>query len=160
MQSEHLTETFNKLTVYLAGPMTGIPQFNFPKFDRIAKELREAGFNVISPAEMDDPETRAWAMASTDGAIGSGSSKGETWGDFLSRDVKIVADKVEGVVCMDGWEKSRGARLEVFVANLCKHGIYTYEGGGRIRPMAEGEYLRAITGCNAVLGGSDYGSRK
>ena len=113
--------------VYLAGPMTGIPQFNFPKFDRIADGLREKGYVVISPAEMDDPETRAMALASPDGAPGSGTSKGETWGDFLARDVKLVADEVDAVAVMDGWSASRGARLECFVALLCDKPVYAID---------------------------------
>jgi hypothetical protein len=102
--------------VYLAGPMTGIPQFNFPAFDAAAAALREAGYDVVSPAEMDDPETRAAALASPDGAPGSGSSSGETWGDFLARDVKLIADGgLDAIVVLPGWERSRGARLETFV---------------------------------------------
>lgn len=109
------------MKVYLAGPMTGVPQFNFPAFDAAAHRLRGVGFDVVSPAELDDPDTRAAALASTDGAPGTGSSNGETWGDFLARDVKLIADQgIEAVVVLDGWERSRGARLETFVANrLC-----------------------------------------
>jgi hypothetical protein len=98
--------------------MTGIPQFNFPAFEAMAAGLRADGIKVQSPAEMDDPETRKMALSSPDGAPGTGSANGETWGDFLARDVKLVADGVKGVLVMDGWEKSRGARLETFVAYL------------------------------------------
>lgn len=106
-------------SLYVAGPMTGIPQFNFPAFDAMTERLRALGYTVHSPAEMDDPDTRAAAMASEDGAPGSGSANGETWGDFLARDVKLLADNgIEGVVCLPGWEHSRGARLETFVAYL------------------------------------------
>lgn len=150
MQSE-------QVTYYLAGPMSGIPQFNFPKFDRIANELRSAGYTIKSPAEMDDEETRTAALASPDGAAGSASPHGQTWGDFLARDIKLVADEVQGVIAMDGWEKSRGARLEVFVARLCGKSLYVYEGDGRIRPMGDREYLRGITGLTAVLGEGYYG---
>jgi len=41
------------LTVYLAGPMTGLPRFNFPAFDQAAQALRAAGYRVINPAEQD-----------------------------------------------------------------------------------------------------------
>ena len=108
------------MKVYIAGPMTGIPQFNFPAFDAAAENLRTMfasdGLVVISPAEMDDPDTRAAAMSSPDGAPGSGTASDETWGDFLSRDVKLVADVVDAVMVLPGWERSKGARLEVYVA--------------------------------------------
>lgn len=106
------------MKVYLAGPMTGIPQFNYPAFDEAVHRLRLMGWEVTSPAELDDPETRKMALTSTDGAPGSGSANGETWGDFLARDVKLLADTpLDAIVVLPGWERSRGARLETFVAN-------------------------------------------
>jgi Domain of unknown function (DUF4406) len=106
--------------IYIAGPMTGIPQFNFPAFDAVAEGLRSQDYTVVSPAEMDDPQTRKAALASPDGAPGSGTTDGQTWGDFLARDVKLIADEIDVVAVIPGWEKSRGARLETFVARaLC-----------------------------------------
>lgn len=107
--------------VYIAGPMTGYPQFNHPAFIDMAERLRAQGIEVISPAELDDPKIRAISMASVDGSIATIESHGMTWGDFLARDVKLLADDgIGAVVVLPGWEKSRGARLETFVANaLC-----------------------------------------
>ena len=112
----------NKHAWYLAGPMTGIPHFNFPLFIRVAAELRSAhDLVVISPAELDDEATARAAMASPDGDPSTRLPNRETWGDFLSRDVKLIADSVGGVILLDGWQKSRGARLEAFVGLLCGH---------------------------------------
>jgi hypothetical protein len=113
--------------IYLAGKMTGVPQFNFPLFERVAIALRLQNFNIISPAELDDPDTRACALLSPDGAPGSGSNNGQTWGDFLSRDIKIVADECYGIALLPGWEKSKGAKLEAFVGLLKGHVFYTVE---------------------------------
>ena len=106
------------MRLYLAGPMTGLPHFNFPLFDEVAASLRRMGHAVVSPAELDDPEDRAMARNSVDGHI---SSVTKTWGDFLARDVKLLADDgIEGVVVLPDWQKSRGARLETYVAHaLC-----------------------------------------
>lgn len=115
------------MKVYLAGPMTGIPQMNFPAFDAAAKDLRARGYDVVSPAELDDPEDRTAALASEDGDINK-MGPGRSWGFFLARDVKIIADEgIEVIVCLPGWEKSRGARLETFVARLCDLPVCTYE---------------------------------
>jgi hypothetical protein len=101
---------------YIAGPMSGIPQFNIPAFDAAARALRDRGWNVISPAELDDPEFREMCLASKTGTELIGD---KTWGDLLARDVKIVADQVAGLILLPGWSQSRGARLEVFVGLLC-----------------------------------------
>ena len=107
------------MKVYIAGPMTGIPQFNYPAFIRAADILRHNGHEVVSPAELDDKDDKAAALASPDGHMLSYTGgTGKTWGDFLSRDVKLLADTgIEAVVVLPGWYKSRGARLETFVAN-------------------------------------------
>lgn len=101
---------------YLAGPMSGVPQQNFPLFNRVAAVLRAQGYDVISPAELDDDELIEAAMASDGGPYCKMS-----WGELLARDVKMVADDVQGLFLLPGWEKSRGAKLEAFVGVLCGH---------------------------------------
>jgi hypothetical protein len=137
------------MRVYLAGPMTGIPQFNIPAFDAYAADLRLAGYDVVSPAELDDPETRAAALASPDGAPGTGSTNGETWGDFLSRDVKLIADGgIEGVVLMPRWERSRGARLETYVAHAML-GLPVYTWDATYRTVRDVEFLDLVRAWTA-----------
>ena len=116
------------MRLYVAGPMTGIPQFNIPAFNAAAVALRDAGFEVISPAELDDPETYKAALASPDGAAHDVVKHG-TWGDFLARDVKLLVDDgIEAIVVLPGWQKSRGARLETFVGSrMCGMPIYRYD---------------------------------
>lgn len=133
---------------YLAGPMSNIPQFNYPRFFELARILREEGFTIVSPAELDSPETVKAAMASPDGSLGSGVVNGETWGDFLARDVKLVADDVDGVFVMEGWESSKGAKLELFVAHLAKKPIFTIKevnGGLEVNILTETTLFHAIT---------------
>jgi hypothetical protein len=132
---------------YLAGPMSGIPQFNYPKFNRIAGELRNAGFEIHSPPEHDSPLMQERCLASPDGDLSQlEKDTGETWGDVLAMDVKFIADKAAGVIVMDGWERSRGAQLEVITANICKKPVYEYIGDGRIQEMALGTLAGDIVG--------------
>lgn len=37
--------------IYIAGPMTGLPDFNFPAFNDMAAILRGLGYHVENPAE-------------------------------------------------------------------------------------------------------------
>lgn len=109
---------------YLAGPMSGIPQFNYPAFVQGAKALRDLGHTVLSPAEMDDPAMQELAMKSETGQWEDLGGAGESWGDVLAKDVKIVADEIEAVCLLPGWERSRGARLEAFVALSVQKPVY------------------------------------
>jgi hypothetical protein len=123
---------------YLAGPMRGFPQCNFPAFIAAADKLRAAGHTIISPAEMDSPETRKEAMQ----CVGGEDLKtygGETTGSILARDVRIVADDVTGIVFLPGWSHSRGARLEAFVALLYDKELAVFfpEGWTDMRPVSK-----------------------
>lgn len=103
---------------YLAGPMSGIAQFNFPLFHSVAESLRNKGFSIISPAEEDTPEVQAEAIKSKDGSLTNGKIGGLTWGEILAKDVILVADKVQGIIFLPEWYNSRGAKLEAVVGLL------------------------------------------
>src|SRR5487761_2315786 len=106
------------MRVYLAGPMSGIPNFNFPEFRRVTAQLRADNWNVVSPAELDDKADGAAASLS---ATGDMKDAAKTWGTYLARDVKMIADDgIEGIIFLPGWEKSKGARLEAFVGLTIK----------------------------------------
>lgn len=135
------------MKVYTAGPMTGIPQFNFPAFDAAAAMLRDWGYDVVSPAELDNKRDRAAAMRSKDGsALSYGKGVKATWGDFLARDVKLISDGgIEAIVTLPGWRKSRGARLETFVGYLNNLPIWelVYEPYPRLVQLSLGYMLEA-----------------
>lgn len=120
---------------YLAGPMSGLPQFNFPAFYAAAKVLRDTGLEIVSPAELDDAEDKGAAMSSPDGDPDNRAIVKKTWGDFLARDVKLIADQCDGIIFLPGWEKSRGARLEAFTALLSgkeRFGWYFADGACKV----------------------------
>lgn len=117
----------NNTTWYLAGPMTGMPYLNFPVFDEVANNLRAAGYDVVSPAELDSRKAREAALQNIHGDMElHGKITGEGWGDCLARDVKLIADRVDAIVTMAGWEKSKGAKLEVYVGLISHKPIYAY----------------------------------
>lgn len=99
--------------LYLSGPMTGMPELNFPAFHRAAASLRRTGYRVINPAELDAADTREL-----------------TWAEYMRRDIKVLTD-CEVIALLPGWENSRGARIEKLVADaLGMRVIYVDEFGG------------------------------
>lgn len=90
------------MKTYIAGPMTGKDDWNFPAFHAAAKELRARGDLVVNPAELDEadevlPGERPW-----------------DW--YLRRDLKEML-QCDAVYALEGWEESKGAQLEIYVAN-------------------------------------------
>lgn len=92
--------------VYLAGPMRGLPEFNFPAFREAAADLRARGHLVTSPAEMDEE---------LDGFDGKGNVEPLPFQDYMARDLPAVC-AADAVVVLPGWQRSQGAQLEVYVA--------------------------------------------
>jgi hypothetical protein len=97
--------------VYISGPMTGMPGFNYAAFNELAAELRERGYVVLNPAENFGGETD------------------RPRADYMRLDIQHVLDADE-VIVLDGWEGSRGAALEVKVA--LEVGIPVYDMRGDI----------------------------
>lgn len=118
---------------YLAGPMSGYEKDNLPAFLKAAQELRDSGHTIITPAEFEGEEIARRVLA---GEGTFNALAGKTWGYVLGRDVEIIADECGAVIFLDGWENSRGARLEAFVGVLCGRKFYRYLRGGFIERMS------------------------
>jgi hypothetical protein len=116
------------MRLYLAGPMSNIPQFNYPLFHEAAAWLRSLGYTIVSPADEDPPEVQAAAMASSDGLVGEAGelSGGQTYGQRLGHDIRLLVEEVDGIVLLPRWEFSRGARVEAFAAVTFNRQIFEY----------------------------------
>ena len=82
------------MKVYVSGPMTGYPEFNYPAFEDACKRLRAVGYEVVSPHEVNP----------ADGTEHS-------WEWYLRRDIIALMD-CDNIVVLPGWEQSKGARVE------------------------------------------------
>lgn len=82
--------------IYIAGPMTGLPDLNYPAFNALAADLRQQGYHVENPAENPKPACGSWA-------------------GYMRMAVRQLAT-CDFVVVLDGWHNSRGARIEVDLA--------------------------------------------
>ena len=112
-----------KPTIYIAGPMRGIENFNFPAFDRQAKVLEEQGWKVINPAEMDRQDGLPCSgPMEYDPAISYEDR--EFMRDALKRDLVVICDKCTAMYMMSDFEKSRGAKAEWHLAKALGLEIY------------------------------------
>lgn len=83
--------------IYIAGPMTGLPELNFPAFHAAAAALRATGIDAVNPAEINPDTTMPWA-------------------ECMRRDIEQLV-KCDGIHLLRGWENSRGASLEHHIAS-------------------------------------------
>lgn len=85
------------MIIYIAGPMSGIKDFNRPLFNMVAAELADQGHSVLNPATLPD---------------------GLSQGQYMQICLPMVAVADE-LVMLPGWEQSEGAYIEFLSAKKC-----------------------------------------
>lgn len=83
--------------LYLAGPMSGLPDFNFPAFHAEAARLRALGYEVCNPAENPEPP-------------------GGSWEGYMRLAIAQLVT-CDTIALLPGWEHSRGAGIEKKLAH-------------------------------------------
>jgi hypothetical protein len=115
---------------YIAGPMTGIPNFNFPAFNAAAAHLRAMGHEVFNPAER-DIERHGGVDISAGNLLGdpklAASKHGFSLREALADDTAYICKEADGIAMLPGWEKSNGARAEHALAVALGHSILYLE---------------------------------
>lgn len=104
------------MRVYLAGPMRGYHEFNFPVFHGAARALRARGYEVFNPAEID--ENTGFKTAGLTGTDAELEHASYDLRSAILTDLTWIARHAEGVVVLGGWEASSGANLEVGLARF------------------------------------------
>lgn len=101
-----------KRNIYLSGPMTGLPDYNYPAFHRVTAQLRESGHRVYNPAEFphdgpseEFPIRRAFASY-----------------------CNFICLEADTIVLLPGWERSKGALAERQLALNCSLEIIEWRG--------------------------------
>lgn len=85
------------MKIYISGPMTGLPDFNYPAFHAEAARLRALGYHVENPAE--NPPQSSWAAYMK-----------QACAQMLTCDAIAV---------LPNWSLSKGSRIEVQLAFQC-----------------------------------------
>jgi nucleoside 2-deoxyribosyltransferase len=102
--------------VYIAGPVTGYENENREAFFSTERKLVAEGCRVINPARISDKVREKKPLA--------------TWPDFMREDLKYLL-KCDSVYMLIGWKKSRGARIEHFLAKILEMKIVYQESEGK-----------------------------
>lgn len=104
------------MKLYLAGPMRGLVDYNYPAFHLAAARLRAAGYEVFNPAELTFP----WDEEGSRKAMGA--------------ELAWICAESDAVVLLDGWERSLGATAEIATARAL--GLAVYQIGELIAPAS------------------------
>jgi hypothetical protein len=90
-------------TIYLSGPVSlggttnpGAIKRNVARFKAVAAELRRAGHNVLDPTDSNGDDSWPW--------------------DLRMREAVAMLVRADRVGTLPGWQRSRGALLEVHLA--------------------------------------------
>lgn len=106
--------------IYIAGPMSGYPEFNFPAFFAAEEKLKAEGYIVFNPANKDQEKT----IDPESYATGDNVLLIERGFDFREAylwDIERVIEG-DGIYMLPGWERSPGACGEHAVAvTMQKH---------------------------------------
>ena len=104
------------MKTYLAGPMSGIPFFNYPAFHAAAADLRAQGHLVFNPAEH-DAEMMGKDISNPEGdAAKAEAEHGFSRRDALKADLTWICEHAEAIALLPGWSNSSGARAEYALA--------------------------------------------
>jgi Domain of unknown function (DUF4406) len=91
------------LRIYIAGPMTGKKDYNYPAFNKEAELLRGYGHTVINPAEINNVNT--------------------PWHECIRKNI-VELVSCNALQLLPGWHDSRGAKLEYYIAESLGMLIY------------------------------------
>ena len=86
------------LTIYISGPISGLPDGNRPAFAEMATTLRSKGWEVVNPHDLFAADVE------------------ESWEGYMRKDLAALLTCTH-LVMLPGWEQSRGAQLEKLVAD-------------------------------------------
>ncbi|HET7386918.1 MAG TPA: DUF4406 domain-containing protein [Nocardioidaceae bacterium] len=100
------------MKLYISGPMTGLPEFNYPAFREADSLLRNVGYDILNPADSEERNP-------TPGVP-------QAWDWYMRHALRMVLD-AEGVALLPGWHESRGAALEVHIACALRLPVATVE---------------------------------
>jgi hypothetical protein len=107
----HTGAEVDDVSIYIAGPMSGIEDFNYPAFRAAETQLRALGYDVLNPADIEAENT---------------TGEPQPWEWYMRAAIHMVA-RADAMALLPGWENSTGATLEHKIGTALKHDIRLLE---------------------------------
>lgn len=105
------------MKLYLAGPMTGHQQFNFPAFHEAEAALTRKGHEVFSPARMTELEHGSdFSTRYPTGDHVAASCNGFNLRKAMAWNLMAICNEVDALALLPGWSRSKGTAVEIAVA--------------------------------------------
>lgn len=102
----------SKRRVYLSGPMTGCARADYVRrFSEAEKILRKHGYGVINPCRVWACRW-PWIYRAMEFCLGHSKA----YALILAYDLLLLMTRADGIVMLPGWQASRGAQIENYVA--------------------------------------------
>lgn len=115
-----------KKKIYIAGPMSGYAEFNFPKFFAVEEKLKAEGWEVFNPANKEDEAELSKDISYIDGNVEGLMKNGFNFRKTFKWDVvKVIS--ADAIYMLKGWEHSPGATGEHGVAVAMQSKYPEYE---------------------------------
>ena len=101
-----------KRRIYISGPMTGIEPREYRRRFREAETiLRRHGYGCINPCRV-WPCRFPWLYRLMNALLG----RRLTYAVILAYDLILLMTRADGIAMLPGWQASRGAQIENYVA--------------------------------------------
>lgn len=101
--------------IYIAGPMSGYAEFNFPAFFAVETKLKAEGWTVFNPANKDGEAGVVNHESYKDGDAKKLMASGWNFKEIFTWDLDKVMNS-DAIFMLRGWEMSPGACAEHAVA--------------------------------------------
>lgn len=110
-------------SVYVAGPMAGFEEYNYPLFHEVSEILRAEGFRVVNPAELDSEVGWPETTPTDDYYVGPAERAG-----YMNRDLPYVL-ACDALCLLPDWEDSTGANIELLTALVSGKEVWAWVEG-------------------------------
>ena len=99
--------------IFISGPMTGLTNYNFDKFNAVAARLENAGYKVVNPVVICKKFKKEEVVKHK-----------EVFDAMVAEQQVAEREQCDAILLLDGWELSLGVRLELQTAIELKFRIF------------------------------------